>query len=92
MGWLPGRRSAWLRRGAMQLLMKVSRAAARSFLASAELLHARMRCWTLRDTGVAGTSCRGGVAVTGRVTVSARTAGMANAINSAAQREIMPKQ
>ena len=44
MGWLPERETARLRRGAMQLLMKVSRAAARSFLASAEVLHARMRC------------------------------------------------
>jgi hypothetical protein len=76
----------------MQLLMKVSRAAARSFLASAELLHARMRCWTLRETGVAGTTCTGGVAVTGREAVSARTPGMTNASSSAAQRESMRRQ
>ena len=44
MGWLPGRDTARLRRGAMQLLMKVSRALACSFLASAVALHPRMRC------------------------------------------------
>jgi hypothetical protein len=76
----------------MQLLMKVSRVAAGSFLASAEVLHARMRCCTLREAGVAGTTCSGGVAVTGRVTVSARTAGIASAKISAAHREFMPRQ
>ena len=90
MGWLPERESAWPRCGAMQLLRKVSRAAALSFLASAEVLQARMRCCTLCDTGVAGTTCRGGVTVTGPV--SARTPDMAKAINSAAQRGIMLRQ
>jgi hypothetical protein len=54
----------------MQLLMKVSRAVACSFLASALALQARIRCCTFFDTGVAGTACRGGVAVTGRTTVA----------------------
>ena len=49
----------------MQLLMKVSRRAACSFRASAVALQPRMRCCTFFDTGVAGTACSGGVAVTG---------------------------
>ena len=69
MGWLPGREGARLRRGAMQLLRNVSRAVACSFFASAVALQPRMRAWTLFDTGVAGTACRGGVAVTGWATV-----------------------
>ena len=65
MGWLPGRDRGWLCRGVMQLLMKVSRAVVCSFLASAVALQPRMRAWTFLDTGVAGTACKGGVAVTG---------------------------
>jgi hypothetical protein len=74
----------------MQLLMNVSRAVVCSFLASAVALQPRMRCCTFFEIGVAGTACTGGVAVTGPV--SAWTPDMANAINSAAQREIMGKQ
>lgn len=73
MGWLPGWLRGWLpereteraRCGVMQLLMNVSRPAAGSFLASAAALQLRMRCCRFFDTGVAGTTCSGGVAVTG---------------------------
>ena len=64
MGSLPAREGARLRCEAMQLLMKVSRAVAVSFLASALPLQLRMRCCTFLETGVAGTTSRGGVAVT----------------------------
>jgi hypothetical protein len=49
----------------MQLLMKDSHSVDGSLRASALALQLRMRAWTLFDTGVAGTACRGGVAVTG---------------------------
>jgi len=51
----------------MQLLMKASRAAVCSFLASAVALQARMRCCTFLETGEAGTATSGGVAVTAGV-------------------------
>jgi hypothetical protein len=80
----------------MQLLMNVSRAAFASFFASAVALHPRMRCCTVFETGVAGTACRGGVAVTGWATVpeSAWAIGIASAIPhvSKTKRNFMLKQ
>ncbi len=58
----------------MQLLMNVSRAVVCSFFASAVALQPRMRCWRFFETGVAGTACRGGVAVTGWATVESARA------------------
>src|SRR5580704_4004890 len=82
LGWLPEREAPWLRWDAMQLLMNVSRLAGGSFFASATALQPRMRCCTFLDPEVAGTTCRGGVAVTGcegLFGVSARVAGALNA-------------
>jgi len=45
--------------------MKVSRAVVCSFFESATALQPRIRVCTFFETGVAGTACRGGVAVTG---------------------------
>ena len=87
MGWLPGREAGRLRWLAMQLLMKVSRGLFCSFLASALALQPRMRCCTFFETGVAGTTCRGGVAVTGWVPLlSARARDIPSAVPIARNR------